>query len=463
MNFDINHLIKFKKKIALIDLNEKKITYEDFVLDVKNFKKNFHKNSLILIVVSNSYESIVGYFSFLDKSKNCKTIIIDESFGNSYFNKIINIYKPNYIFYPFKFRVKKEKIIKQIVYKKYILSETKISINKKINNKNYILLTSSGTTGNPKFIRLSNENILTNTMGIIKSLKIRSHHRTITTMPMGYSYGLSIINSHILSGASIVLNNKTFFEKLFWNKLFNNDVLSFGGVPQIYEILKSLKFEKFRLSKIKYLTVAGGNLDLKVKKYLINVCKKNNIKFFVMYGQTETSPRISSFNVMNNISKIKSSGKAISGIKLKIINTRGRQVFKKGELEVSGKNVCLGYANKLEDLYEGDKNRSKIKTGDIAYLDRQNYVYIVGRKKKISKLFGVRLDLEDIEKFLKSKKFDCECYPNNKKLIIKTMNINYRNKIKDLINKKYNINRNFIEIMVLKKSIKHNLKKFIKR
>ena len=408
MNFDIDYLKRFNNNIALIDANKNRYSYSDFIVEIKKFNKKFHKNSLILIVVSNTFESFVGYFAFLDKSKKCTTIILDESFGNEYFNKIINIYKPNYIFYPSNFLVKKNIAIKNFIFQKYTFSQTKNSLDKKINDKNFILISSSGTTGSPKFIRLTRKNIITNTSSIIQSLNISSNHNTITTMPMGYSYGLSIINSHIFSGATILINKATIFEKKFWEKLVKYKIFSFGGVPQFYEFLKNLKFHKFNLSKLKYITVAGGHLDLSIKKYLINLSKRKKFSFFAMYGQAEASPRISCFNPALDNSKINSIGKPINGVKILLFDSKKKQITKtkkNGEIFVLGENVCLGYAKKRTDLYKGDDNNSCLKTGDIGYFDKQNYFYIVSRKKRISKVFGVRMDLDDIGKFLKKKKY----------------------------------------------------------
>ena len=123
------------------------------------------------------------------------------------------------------------------------------------------MLSTSGTTQNPKFVRLSDLNLTNNTNEIIKYLNINSNHTTITTMPMGYSYGLSIINTHLFSGAKIIINNETIFDKNLWNKIYKFKVNSFGGVPQFYEILKKIKFEKIKLPHLKYLTQAGGKLD----------------------------------------------------------------------------------------------------------------------------------------------------------------------------------------------------------
>ena len=108
-----------------------------------------------------------------------------------------------------------------------------------MNYINFLLLSTSGTTHSPKFVRLSKKNIEDNTKKIIKCLKIKKDHTTITTMPAGYSYGLSIINTHLKCGAKIVLNKNSILEKQFWNKIKNFKVNSFGGVPEFYDFLKN--------------------------------------------------------------------------------------------------------------------------------------------------------------------------------------------------------------------------------
>ena len=115
---------------------------------------------------------------------------------------------------------------------------------------------------------------------------------------MAYSYGLSIINSHLECGSTVVINNEPAFSKLFWEKLKNFNITSFGTVPAVYDYLKRIKFENFiSSSSLKYLTVAGGKVGNNTLNYLLNVCRTKKIKFFVMYGQTEASPRMSYYEL----------------------------------------------------------------------------------------------------------------------------------------------------------------------
>jgi len=445
------NLEKFKNKVALISSDEKKYSYSQILSETEYLNSKIENRSLILIIASNNVQSVIGYISFI--RSNNTSILLDKSFKFEYADKIIKKYKPNYIFCPKEYLVKIEQTYKIIPIGDYNLIRTNFKKHRKINKQNLLLLSTSGTTQSPKFVRLSNKNLLSNTKSIVKYLKINSSHTTITTMPMGYSYGLSIINTHLSSGSKIVITKKTVFDKDFWNIVKKYKITSFGGVPQFYEQLKKLRFENLDLLNLKYITQAGGKLDDSSLKYFEKVCKKNNIKFIIMYGQTEASPRMSYLAWSKFSEKLGSIGKALNGSKFQILSKTGKQIkksFSTGELIYFGKNVSLGYARNLKDLNKGDINKGKLFTGDLAYKDNENYYYISGRKNRISKVFGVRIDLDDIEKQLKKDNCKIKCVPDNKYLkilVIKNYNID---KIKKIIQSYYGINKNSIYISKVK-------------
>jgi len=451
-----DNLNKFKNKIGLVEPDKKEYSYKKILLKVKQISLKINKRSLILIIASNSVDSIVGYVSFV--RSNHVSILLDKSFKLEYINSIVQKYKPNYIYCPNEYFENEKNYYKIFRFKNYNLIKTNFNQQHKINEKNLLLLSTSGTTQSPKFVRLSSENLTNNTKSIIKYLKINSNHKTITTMPMGYSYGLSIINSHLSVGSKIIITNKTIFDKDFWNILKEYKITSFGGVPQFYEFLKKLKFEKFNLPNLKYITQAGGKLDNNLLKYFGNICKKKKIKFFVMYGQTEASPRMSYLVWNKFLKKLGSIGKALVGSKFKIINKNGQYIkkpFVSGELVYFGKNVSLGYASSLNDLSKGDKNKGKLLTGDLAYKDGDSFFYLSGRKSRISKVFGIRINLDDIEKNLKKNNYKVKCITDNKYLKILIINNYNIEKIKKIIYNFYGINKNFIIILKVKNFTNH--------
>lgn len=423
----------FKKRIALIKDN-KNYTYGDLIEYSIQFSKIIKKNSLVILIAKNDIESIAFYASSI--INGYFLIVLDENSNKDFFLKLIKNFKPNYIFYPKGYVDIKKKNLK-VFFSNYCLEKIDKK-NKIINKKNSIILTTSGTTSNPKLVRLSNHNLLTNTKQIINYLKIKKKDVTITTLPMAYSYGLSILNTHLEVGGSVIINKDPIFSKNFWKKTNDYKVCSFGTVPAVYQYLQKIDFEKFISNSLKYLTVAGGKTDKSTLKYLYNICKKRGIKFFVMYGQTEASPRMSYFDLTKYPKKIESIGKPLINTKFKIY---------KNELIFMGDNVSLGYAKNLKDLKKGDENKGKIKTGDLGFKDNENFYFLTGRKKRISKLFGLRINLDDIEKILKRSNLKVKAIINDNKIKIQSSNLNEQDKIKSIIFHKFKINKNYIEVI----------------
>jgi long-chain acyl-CoA synthetase len=450
---------KFKKRVALIDIDGRKKTYEQILNTDKKIKRKINSKSIILMICNNSIQSFTAYISFIKNGHI--TILLDISFSELFIKNIINKFKPNYIFSS-KNYFKNDKLKKILDIDGYFIFKTKVKKNYKINYINNLLLTTSGTTQNPKMVRLSNANLYSNTKNIIDYLNIKSTHTTITTMPMAYSYGLSIINSHIEAGSSIVVNNKTIFDKAFWKAIKKFKVTSFGGVPSFYEMLKKLKVENMKLNSLKYLTQAGGKLDLNSLKNLNSIFKLKKIKFYIMYGQTEASPRMSYLS-HKMIDKFPGSiGKPLKNSFFEIIDESGKKIkksLKEGELVFYGDNVSLGYAKNIIDLYKADENKKRLYTGDIGTRNKEGFYFITGRKNRFVKISGLRIDIEDIEQFLKFKKNDSTILVKDNKLEIQSVKkLNFK-KITEKIFKKYQIRPNDIIFDLIERKESINFKK----
>ena len=435
---------KFGNKIAIDDKLYGQCSYKDLINYSNKLKINISEKNICLLICGNNLESIVGYLTFMNSNK-IVTLLVDKSFKVEFMNKIIEAYKPKYIFAPQEISFKKFLIKEK--FKSYNFYESKFNLKNEIEFINYLLLPTSGTTQNPKFVRLSKKNLLLNSKNIINELKIKKNHTTITTMPMGYSYGLSILNTHLLCGAKIILNNHTIFEKFFWDILKKKKVSSFGGVPDLFEYLKKLKFENQNLSSIKYISQAGGKLNIDTENYLENVCGKKKIKFFKMYGQTEASPRISILQWKHFKKKKSSVGKPLRGSKIIIIDKRGNKIKKNnviGEIYLEGENVCLGYAKSIKDLFKKDTNKKKLLTGDLAFKDEDGFLYIVGRKKRIIKIFGIRINMDDIENLLKKNNINCKCKMEDNKIKLNIDSLKFAEVSKNILSENLGINKNFI-------------------
>jgi len=172
-----------------------------------------------------------------------------------------------------------------------------------------------------------------------------------------------------------------------------------------------------------------------------------------MYGQTEASPRISYLEWKYFFSKINSIGKPLKGYKLKIIK-KNKEIKKPnitGEIVLYGDSVCLGYAKNLNDLKKGDVNKKVLYTGDLGFRDKEGFIYLSGRSKKIVKIFGKRYDLLEIENYLKKSNIKAKCRLEDKKISIDVIDLSIKEKIIDIIFNKFQLNKNFISVN-LKKS-----------
>ena len=443
----------FKKRIAFFD-NNQKISYGDIINFSKIINKFLKKKSLVLLVISNSIEGLMIYSSLI--KNNNTTIIIDETLGKKFTLDIAKKYKVNYMFYPNNFieNLDKKNLIKSSGYKCIKLN----NFDHKINNNNLILLTTSGTTSNPKLVRISGQNLNFNCEKIIESLQINKDNIACTSLPSGFAFGLSIINTHLSVGSKIFVTKSSIVEKIFWDHLRKFKITSLYGVPSTFKFLCLSKLYNKISKHLKYLAQAGGKLEDKFIDKLIEFSKRNKKEFFVMYGQTEASPRISCLNVIKNEHKKFSIGKPFKDtfIKLKSSKKIREKSFK--EFVFYGKNVCLGYAKNLKDLEKGDINLGKLNTGDYGYMDKDGFFYIAGRIKKFSKINGLRIDLDDVEKFLKNKNIKSEAMIDNNYLKLNLQNQSLIDRAKHLLSKEYKINKNYI-VCLHQSQLKTSIKK----
>lgn len=260
-----------------------------------------------------------------------------------------------------------------------------------------LLLTTSGSTGSPKLVRLSRANLLANARAIVRYLGIGPGERSVQSLPMQYSYGLSLVNSHLAAGASVVLTGHSFLRPEFWASFDRGRCTSFAGVPYVYETLHRLRFDPARHPTLRTMTQAGGGLRRDLIQSFHERARAAGCRFFVMYGQTEATARISYVPWERLGEKIGSIGVPIPGGELSLAALPDSD---QRELVYRGANVMLGYAESADDLAAGDALGGALRTGDLAEVDDEGFFTLTGRLNRIAKLFGRRISLEDVEKEL---------------------------------------------------------------
>ena len=405
-------LLKYKDRVAVITDRNESLTYGALANEVEKFVMTLPQKGLVFTLCENLLGSFVGYIACMNKS--IPQVLLDGSKDLELVQRLIGIYQPEYIWMPTS-RVNEiggktiycfqEYSLQQMLYNAPILD-------KEINSVLQLCLTTSGSTGSPKLVRLSERNLESNAESIAEYLNITENERPVTSLPMYYSYGMSVINSHLIKGATILLTDKAVMQREFWNFTKDQKATSIAGVPYTYEMLKRLRFFRMDLPELKTMIQAGGKLNAAYVKEYVEFAKQSDRRFIVMYGQTEASPRMSYLPFDKAVEKNASIGIAIPGGQLLVADSNGNEIAEpeiEGELVYKGENVCLGYAETRADLAKGDENHGILHTGDIAKFDADGYFYITGRMKRFVKIWGNRTNLDTVEQLIKSITPNCAC------------------------------------------------------
>lgn len=263
-----------------------------------------------------------------------------------------------------------------------------------------LLLSTSGSTGAPKLVRLSHENLEANAHAIADFLTLGPGDRPITTLPMHYSYGLSVVNSHLSVGATLLLTAEPVTSKPFWQYFTEHGASSLAGVPTTYAILKQLRLERMSLPSLRSLTQAGGRLPIEHVRWMGELARERHWRFTVMYGQTEATARMAFLASDCVLDKPESIGVAIPGGRLTLQDEQGQPIIganQTGELIYQGPNVMLGYASSRDELSQGDNQRGVLRTGDLAWRDAEGCFHITGRLARFIKIHGNRIGLDSLE------------------------------------------------------------------
>ncbi len=257
-----------------------------------------------------------------------------------------------------------------------------------------VLLSTSGTTGDPKLVKLTARNLIANATAITEYLPINAADVCPLNLPLEYSYGLSVLNANGLRGGTIVCGTRGVADPGFWNDFRSAQMTSLAGTPDVYRMLIDLGFLKWQLPSLRYFTQAGGALDPATVTRLAARAAEVGQQFFVMYGQTEATARMAYLPPAQLLNHPGSIGQAIPGGAFEIDADTGELLYR-------GDNIFAGYAEQRADL-ASIESFPVLRTGDLARQDSSGLFYLIGRVKRIVKLFGHRVNLDEIERLLGS-------------------------------------------------------------
>lgn len=279
-----------------------------------------------------------------------------------------------------------------------------------------LLLSTSGSTGSPKLVRLSSRNVQSNAESIATYLDIRTTDRAVASLPLHYCYGLSVVNSNLLRGAAVLLTGDSVVDERFWEFARRWGATSLHGVPHTFELFDAVGFEQRSLPSLRYVTQAGGRLDPDRVRRFAELGERRNWRLFVMYGQTEATARMAYLPPELAASHPHLVGIPVPGgsFDLRPCDADDPRV---GELVYTGPNVMLGYAQSAADLALG-RTVEELTTGDLARRTPDGLYEVVGRRSRFLKLFGLRIDLDHVERMLAAEGYSAACTGTDEVLVV---------------------------------------------
>ena len=401
-------LSRHESSVALIDTTLGEWTYQQLQAMADSVAAHIDGRSLVLCLCSNHAESIIGYVGFQRAQHVC--LMLPGGIEADRLNSLIHEFRPNFVWTP---QEREFSSLGEIVHEATRYQLVKLtSVPVDMHPDLAMLMGTSGSTGSPMMVRQSYANLISNAHAISESLDLTSSDRAITTLPMNYTYGLSIINSQLYTGGSIVVSDTTLMDRRFWDDLSTTKTTYFGGVPYTYQMLNRLGLKRLKDTHLRMLTQAGGKLTPDLVAKVHTEASQLGIKFHVMYGQTEATARMSVLNSKDVPTHPASIGKPIPGGRFRILDLESDTELSPGEvgeLEYSGANVAMGYAASAEELTKEDEFQGSLRTGDLARVDEDGFYFVVGRKKRFIKLFGNRVSLDHIESHLYSMGLQAAC------------------------------------------------------
>ena len=402
---------------------------KSFIKGSNLIKEICNPNSLILIIDDKSIQSTLALISTVRAKINL--ILLDITNFERQYKDIIHKFNPDLILCSENVSIKLglDNLIKTDLFNIFTINKSK---NESVDFCKYfplVLLGTSGSSGPQKFVGLTHHNLKVNSNSIKKYLLTNKNTKCINNLPCSYSYGLSVLNTTLSAGGEYFISEEpSILRKSFWEDMNYFQITDFSGVPSVYQDIQKLNLIESMSRSIQCLTQAGGKLSINIQKYLLNWCKNKNIKLFIMYGQTEASARLTYLNLTSEPNKIGSVGRVIPDMKLLNDKFSNKKEF---ELIFQGENISLGYFQDRTQLDNPvDINNGILKTGDIAFIDDDDCIFITGRLSRFAKIDGKRLSLDQIENCLKEIYVDLAVVSNDQNLCI-LINQNNSSNIKD--------------------------------
>ncbi|WP_235433521.1 MULTISPECIES: AMP-binding protein [Protofrankia] len=389
-------------RLAVVTPHGAELTYDQLAGRVEDAAARLGTDRrLVMIAAANDLEPLVTYLAALAAGHPVLLTAPDDR----HWNTLLSIYDPDVV-------LRRED--------EWTLRERRDGTCHDLHPDLALLLSTSGSTGSPKLVRLSAENLQANAESIARFLDIRDSDRASAALPMHYCYGLSIINSNLLRGAALLLTEDSVVDPAFWATFQKYRGTSLHGVPYTFDLLERVGFDRIHLPSLRYVTQAGGALPAHRVRHIAELGRRRGWRLFVMYGQTEATARMAYLPPELAESHPSAIGVPIPGGSFEILPSEDPSTPGQGELVYRGPNVMFGYAESPADLALG-ATIDALATGDIARRTADGLYVVVGRTSRFVKLFGLRIDLCQVELLLADHGRTCACAGTDDALTIATL------------------------------------------
>ncbi len=376
------------------------VTYRELAGQVRDVVRRFgSQRRLMLLAPGNTLDSVVAYLAALAAGQ---PLLLAPPGNPGHLAAMIERYDPDVVLHP----------ADGVTIREYRPESAH-----RLHPDLALLLSTSGSTGAPKLVRLSHQNLQSNAESIAEYLDIRDGDRSATTLPPHYCYGLSVLNSHLLRGAGLILTDLSVVDRCFWDLFREHRGTSFAGVPYTFDLLDQVGFDRMWLPHLRYVTQAGGRLAPDRVRHYARLGRSAGWEFVVMYGQTEATARMAYLPPQLAETHPSAVGIPIPGGSFRLSPVADHPEPNVGELVYSGPNVMLGYAESPADLALG-RTVEELHTGDIARRTEAGTYEIVGRRSGFAKIFGHRIDLEWVESRLADRGMAACCAGTERELVV---------------------------------------------
>lgn len=434
---------------AIIDSSGQSITYKNLIDSASEFSNFIGENSLVFILSENSIGSAIGFYSCL--GARAVPLLLSKTLDSDLLKNLVKIYRPTHFYAPATMEIPVES---ELVFSSYNYS-LRATFERPLQKHPDLafLLPTSGSTGSPKLVRHSYNNLESSASAVAALFNLKNSDKPVAILPMHYTMGLSVISSHLYAGSTVLLSSANLMDKSFWDFTKNNRATSFTGVPFSYEILKKIRFTRMNLPDLELITQGGGKMPEALFREFSEFANTTGRRFIATYGQTEGTARMAYLPPELALRKTCSIGNAIPGGKLWLIDSRGNKIDRpgvEGEMIYSGPNVTMGYAQSREDLHKGDERNGILHTGDIAWRDSDDCYYITGRLQRFLKIYGLRISLDEVESIIATELgIQSSAAGTDDRLTVYLTDGNYKDMTAELIASKTGLFHKSIHIVII--------------